>query len=251
MPRIDHVCIATRNIFEGAERLRDETGLDTYDSGWFPGMGIGQRNVPLGNESYIEFMSVIDREQALEHFYAKWYEAVLADANRDDRFMGWVIAVDSMDDLKAIASEMGMPIATTGGEGIPGQTMTGEPTWDRRRPSGETNGPNHAVPDDRHHGWPRGLPNFMVWPPESNHPDSVPEARAVRHRGRQPKGIAWVEVGDEALTREWLGPIGDQLDVRYVDGPAGLYAVGIRTDGEDIVIRREPAPLRLNVHYTP
>jgi hypothetical protein len=250
MPRIDHVAIATRNIYEGSARLRDETGLDTYDSGWFPGMGIGQRNVPLGGNSYIEFMSVIDRDQAMQHFYGKWYQAVLDDAGREDRFMGWVIAVDSMDELRAIAGEMGMPIATTSGVAIPGVTVAGEDAWDRRRPNGETNGPNHAVPDDRHHGWPRGLPNFMVWDEGSQHPDTVPEASLARHRV-QPRGIQWVEVGDPALTREWLGPIGDRLDVRYVDGPAGLYAIGIKTDDGEIVVRRKPAPLAMSVHYTP
>jgi hypothetical protein len=250
MPRIDHVSIGARNIYEGAARLRDETGLDTYDGGWFPAMGIGQRQVPLGNDSFIEIESVIDHDAASGHFFGRWFEAVLADAGREDRFMGWVIAVESMEELDSIARRLGLPIATTSGDAIPGSTVAGEDGWDKRRLHGETSGPNHAVPDDRHHGWPRGLPTFMVWPEESHHPDALPEARSVDHRV-QPQGIAWVEVGDASLTRPWLGALGDQLDVRFVDRPAGLYAVGIRTDRDDIVIRREPAPISLGGHYAP
>ncbi|MCZ7536247.1 MAG: VOC family protein [Acidimicrobiia bacterium] len=61
MLRIDHFCIGSRHLYEGAERFRAETGLDSYDGGWFPGMGVGQRIVPLGDLCYIEIESVIDR----------------------------------------------------------------------------------------------------------------------------------------------------------------------------------------------
>jgi hypothetical protein len=244
--RIDHVCIGARNIYDGFERLRDETGFDAYDGGWNPGMGVGQRIVPLGAKTYIEVNSVVDRDMALGHFHGRWYEAVLSDAGREDRFMGWVIAVDSKAELDAISDRLGLEIAHEG-KRVDGK----ETAWKRRRPNGQSHR-NENVPDDRHHGWPRGLPMFMNWPGESegDHPDLIPEALAVEHRA-QPRGIAWVEVGDEALTRDWLGPAVEDIDVRFVDGPAGLYGMGVRTDDGEVVIRRKPVPLSMGAHWNP
>ena len=246
MHRIDHVCIGVRNIYEGSERLRDETGFDWYDGGWNPGMGVGQHIVPLGSRTYIEVNSVIDREMALEHFHGRWYEAVLSDARREDRFMGWVIATESMDELQAIADRIGLEVASEGK-----REGEKELAWKRRRPNGKSHR-NENVPDDRHHAWPRGLPMFMHWPGEAegDHPDLIPEARAVDHRVR-PAGISWVEVGAEAATQEWLGPAIEHMDVRFVDKPAGLYAMGIRTETGEVVIGRKPVPLALGGHYRP
>ena len=133
-----------------------------------------------------------------------------------------------------------------------GKVVDGKETaWKRRRPNGKSHR-NENVPDDRHHGWPRGLPMFMRWPDEDagDHPDLIPEAFAVEHRVT-PRGIAWVEVGDEQLTREWLGPAIDDLDVRFVDSPAGLYGMGVRTDSGEVAVRRKPVPLELGVNYQP
>jgi hypothetical protein len=245
--RIDHACIGVRNIYDGFERLRDETGFDSYDGGWSPGMGVGQRIVPLGAKTYIEINSVVDRDMALNHFHGRWYEAVLGDAGREDRFMGWVIATDTRDELDAIADRMGLEIAHEG-KWVDGKEMA----WKRRRPNGKSHR-NENVPDDRHHGWPRGLPMFMNWPGEAegDHPDLIPEARAVEHRAALPRGISWVEVGDEKATREWLGPVVDDLDVRFVDAAAGLYAVGVETDDGEVVIRRPPVPLKFAASYRP
>jgi hypothetical protein len=142
---------------------------------------------------------------------------------------------------------MGLEIARAG-KWVDGQ----ETAWKRRRPNGQSHR-NENVPDDRHHGWPRGLPMFMNWPGEAagDHPDLIPEARAVRHRGAQPGGIAWVEVGDRKLTRDWLGPALQDMDVRFVDAPAGLYGMGVKTDDTEIVIRRKPVPLALAASYQP
>ena len=70
--------------------------------------------MPLGRHCYIEINSVIDHDTATRHFYGRWYEAVFADADRADRFLGWVIAVDKMDELHEIAERIGEPIAAEG-----------------------------------------------------------------------------------------------------------------------------------------
>ena len=160
--------------------------------------------------------------------------------------MGWVIATESMDELQAIADRIGLEVASEGK-----REGDKELAWKRRRPNGMSHR-NENVPDDRHHAWPRGLPMFMHWPGEADgdHPDLIPEALTVDHR-RQPAGIAWVEVGDEATTREWLGPVALDLDVRYLDAPAGLYGIGVRTETTEVAIRRPAVPLALGVHYRP
>jgi hypothetical protein len=245
MPRIDHFSLGCRNIYEGCERLRDATGLDNYDSGWMPGMGVAHRTVPLGQHTYIEVESVIDYDAASRHFFGQWFESVLADAGREDRLMGWVIAVDTPEELQEIADRIDLPVADNG-------AWDGdlEMTWDRLMPDGRKHKASN-VPDDRHHGWPRGLPMFMRWEDkEHDHPDTIRDATTVKHRVK-PDGISWVEVGDEVTTRAWLGPLADQLDVRYVDGPAGLYGVGIASDSGDIVIRAKPVPLHLGTRYNP
>jgi hypothetical protein len=246
MHRIDHVCIGARNPYEAADRLRAETGLVAYDGGWNPSMGMAQRIVPLGRRTYLEINSIIDRDLGANHFYGGWYLATLDDAGGADRFMGWVIAVDTMDELHAIADRIGLEI------GAEGKWENGrEMTWKRRLPSGHSHR-NENVPDDRHHAWPRGLPMFMHWPGEAqgDHPDSIAEARAVVQPSH-PDGIAWVEVGGEGAVREWLGPALADMDVRFVDEPAGLYAVGIRTADTELVIRRPPVPLSMARYYTP
>ena len=43
---IDHVCLATRNVYVTASRLRERLGLESYDGGWFPHTGVAMRVVP-------------------------------------------------------------------------------------------------------------------------------------------------------------------------------------------------------------
>jgi hypothetical protein len=223
MLRIDHFCVGVRHLYEGASRLRAQTGLDPYDGGWFHDIGLAQRTVPLGNDCYMEIESVICHPWAVEHRFGRWFESVISQPG--DHFMGLVLAVDSLEELEAAAKRMGTTVART---------------WGRVRPDDQRNmAYNTALPDQ--HPWPRGLPVVMYWPDMSQHPDRIPQAATVNHRVT-PKGIASVEVGGQAELRKWLGPEVDSLPVRYVDAPPGLRAVGIATDGDEIVLRLAPAP---------
>ncbi len=64
MLKIDHVALCSTNLYETAYQLRDESGLESYEGGYFRGGGVAQRVVPLGNDQYIEIESVIDPEEA-------------------------------------------------------------------------------------------------------------------------------------------------------------------------------------------
>jgi hypothetical protein len=239
---IDHFAIGAKHIYEGAIRLRDETGLESYDGGFFPGMGVAQRPVPLGRHTYIEIESVIEKDMARDHFFGRWFDDVLTAA--DGCFMGWVIKVGTMDEMRELAARFGTeikPIPKTGGMAA----------WGRTLPSGYRHGTPIMTPDAANHPWPRGLPGFIYWPDLDDMPDTIPEAKAVVHRGPIPDGIAWMELGDEALTREFIGPGSYDMDLRFIDAPAGLYAVGINSDQGEIVIRRDPVPLELAADFTP
>ena len=63
MARLSHVCLGVQNLYEGAHRLREETGLENYDSGWFRA-GMANRIFPVGNDQYIEVESLIDPRMA-------------------------------------------------------------------------------------------------------------------------------------------------------------------------------------------
>jgi hypothetical protein len=90
------------------------------------------------------------------------------------------------------------------------------------------------------HTWARGLPNWYFHEDMSSHPSRL----AGRGHGTSLREIAWIEVGgDPAILRRHLGEEAfEALPVRFVDGPGGLYGLGILTArDEEIAIRRDSA----------
>ncbi|MCZ7536246.1 MAG: hypothetical protein M5T61_10170 [Acidimicrobiia bacterium] len=153
--------------------------------------------------------------------------------------MGWALAVDSMDELRELSQRIGSPLSDILGRSGDGAAR-GAAAAERQDPQSQG-----VVPGVRDHGWPRGLPQICLWEDVvADHPDTIAEAATVAHTV-QPNGISWGEVGDEAATRAWIGPAITEIDIRFRDAPAGLYAVGIRAESAEIVVRREPAPLEL------
>ena len=52
----------------------------------------------------------------------------------------------------------------------------------------------------------------------------------------KPVGIKYIELaGDRKATEEWMGT--DALPLRWVEGPPGIKAVGIKTESGTIVMR--------------
>jgi hypothetical protein len=211
---ISHVCYACQNLYEAAARLRDTTGLDTYDGGWFAN-GLANRIMPLGNNQYIEVESLIDRNMAKGS--ALWFAGETD--KRGDALLGWLIRVETKAELDSVGRRLGK-----------------EPQFmsfpqNRMRPDGSKIEAFVVPPTPE--TWPRGLPNFVFWPDLSRHPDRIAAAHRVK-----PQGIAWVETGgSEAEIREWLGPEGEKLPVRFVGGEPGLRAVAVATATGEIVFR--------------
>ncbi|CAK0743241.1 hypothetical protein CVIRNUC_001454 [Coccomyxa viridis] len=59
--------------------------------------------------------------------------------------------------------------------------------------------------------------------------------RPADHRVK-PVGIEYIELaGDRKATEEWMGT--EALPLRWVEGPPGIKAVGIKTESGTIVMR--------------
>ena len=62
-----------------------------------------------------------------------------------------------------------------------------------------------------------------------------PVQTSVEHKV-QPQGIEYIELAaDKAAVEQWIGT--DKLPLRFVDGPAGIKAVGIKIATGTIVLK--------------
>jgi Glyoxalase-like domain len=222
---LDHFSLGVRNLYEGCHRLREETGLDNYDGGWFRGVGIANRIVPLPGDAYIEVEAVIDHYQPVADGeparFKRWFEDTLKGG--DDHWMFWCLRTKTLEDLDDVARRFGTTVTTVEG---------------RIRPNGFVG--SMTLAPDVDSAFARGLPNWYFTPDPSVYPS---RERTVEHR-RPLREIAWLEVGGDA--RELEEHVGtatfDSLPLRFVDRPAGLYGVGLKTvDGDEIAIRKESA----------
>jgi hypothetical protein len=212
---IDHVCIGCQNLYESAARLRSETKLDNYDGGW-GSIGNALRIVPLGNRQYLEVESIIDQRKAAGNAMAQYFTD---STDLGDALIGWVLRVDTLDELTEIATRIG-------------RTKNVGPFTARLKPDG-TAIEVYATPPSIE-TWPKGIPNFVYWPETTIHPGNEAAPHSI-----QPQGIAWLELGgDERAIREWIGSGSDRLPLRFVEGNPGLRAVAIDTDVGVKVIRR-------------
>jgi hypothetical protein len=83
--------------------------------------------------------------------------------------------------------------------------------------------------------WDWGLPNFFYVPDLSDHPSRLPIGPVP---GVKPCGIAWMELGgsDEAMS-DWLGIPALSLPIRFNGKTAGFYALAVKTERGEVVIR--------------
>jgi hypothetical protein len=262
MIHIDHICIASQNLYESTFRISQETGLGNYDGGFFPGVGAANKIIPLGGDSYIEVESIVN-PYALTHLPSQegvvsrmvdWFYKSVA---KGDVFMGWCLRADSLSELRQVADYHKTEIRGLDHGEIEGRndgrqrvsgTMVGSAqasfageAWPkefpgRQRMNGTTVRAAQApVASD---AWPKGFPNTYVFADMSAHPSRIPVEPGS---GRvTPKGIEWLEVGgtDEQM-RNWLGTVPHaSFPLRFNGKRPGLYAVAVSTDGGEVVIRR-------------
>lgn len=216
MIEIDHICVGVKNVYEGAQRLRDETGLGNYEGGWFPDLGLANRIVPLGDDTYIEVESVIDIFKVEERNQAAvWFRDKVA---AGDVFIGWCARATTRAEMEAIAKRLDSDI-------LEGRLRT--------RPDGSS--PVAMRVPETMKCWDAGLPNFFHIPDLSRHPSRLPIGPGP---GVKPYGIAWMELGgSEKVMSDWLGIPASSLPLRFNGKAPGLYALAVKTERGEVVIR--------------
>jgi hypothetical protein len=221
MIHIDHISISAANIYEASHRLREETGIGFYDAGFFPG-GNANRVFPLGGSTYLEVGGFVDVFVASDPKRPKpwWYEKV-----RDgDRFSGLCLRVDTLDELKEIADRLKVK--------FPAGPLS------KTKPDG-TQLYAYGVPSASD-AWPKGLPNWYYFPDYNKHPSGQPVIGTTDLVN--PLGISFLEVGGtEGALIEWMGVPASNYPFRFNGKVPGLYAVGVKTEKGEIVIRRKSA----------
>jgi hypothetical protein len=216
MIHVDHVCLGTRNLWEGTERLRTETGLGFYEGGWFPKLGLANKIFPTGGDTYIEVESVVD-----VHEYENGNPAArfFRDKCRDgDVFIGWCARVDSREELEQLAKRLGSDVFETGlrqrADGVLGVAV--------RTPE--------TIPC-----WKVGLPNFFYVADITMHPSRM----STQHGTKTPLGLSWLELGGTAEEmNDHLGMSAASLNLRFNGGAHGLHAMGVNTNAGEVEIRR-------------
>ncbi len=226
MFHLDHFSLITRNQSEATFRLSRETGLGSYDGGFFPKFGAGIRVIPLGEDVFLEIQSLVDldvmkRELETPSFFGQ----VLM--KRRETFLAWCFRTDTEAELEEFSRVTGHKIDREVLNYENAQQMM--------------NGDKNVVIEAPNalECWPQGMPNVYWWPDMTKHDSRYPvEARTG---DREPLGLAWVEVGGtEADFDAWFGGLTRAKDhpVRFNGGKHGLYALGVKTTKGEVTIRR-------------
>ena len=225
MVEIDHICLGVQHLFEGAYRLRNETGFGDYEGGWFPQTSLANRIVPLGDDTYIEVEAVVDAYQ----LRAAEPVSVFFDAcvQRGDAYVGWCVRVASREELDRVARRLHADVVE--------HTL-------KLLHDGQAGAGVARVPDAIS-CWAAGKPNFFYFPDMTVHGSRQIPTTPIRC---SPQGLAWMEVGGtvEEMS-DWLGISADMLPLRFNGAAAGLYAVAVNTaEGERVIRRRNHRDLR-------
>lgn len=204
---IDHVILATADIYATSARLERDHGLVSLPGGRHAGHGTGNRIVPLG-EAYIEIMGVVDEEEAAASPMGAWLRDQTADG---DRVAALCLRTDARG-LDATAERLGLRPLPMSRDAPGGVTLT----W-------RLAGLAEAMADP-------SRTFFIDWQVPA---DLHPALGDARHRVR-PTGFASVELaGDEDAIRTWLGE--DVPGVRIVAAPGSSVRAAVAlADGREL-----------------
>jgi Glyoxalase-like domain len=205
--RVDHVVRAVPDLDREGERLLASFGLASVAGGIHPGWGTANRIVPLG-ATYLELIAVAHPGPAEASVFGR------AVAERASGGGGWLALCLADDHLEATARRLSLEVRP-GARTLPdGRTIRwrGAGLEDPRR-----------TPD---------LPFFIEWESQDVHPGRT----ALAH----PRGVTSltnVEVaGDEARFRAWTGSVDPAVSFAARE-PAGVLAVTLSADGDDLELR--------------
>ncbi len=224
---LDHIHMGCANVYTTAFDLMKATKIGHYDGGFAGNITIGHKTVPLGGSAYIEIESIVDPFATADATKRPWWYR-RAVAVKSPIFSGVCLRVNTMDELSEIAKRHGgtirpRPTIRTPPEAPPAKF------WDAPYAAGM------ADP------WESGKPTWCCWEDRLYmHPSGQPVVNAPGLV--DPMGVAWMEMGGtKARMQEWLGHNPDDLHMKFNGKSPGLYAIGVSTDGGEVVIRRPSA----------
>ena len=203
---IDHVILATADIYVTSARLERDHGLVSLPGGRHAGHGTGNRIVPLG-DAYIEIMGIVDEEEAAASPMGAWLREQTASG---DTVAALCLRTDATG-LDATAERLGLRPLPMSRDAPGGVTLT----W-------RLAGLGEAMRDP-------SRTFFIDWQvPPGQHP-ALGDAR---HRVR-PTGFASVELaGDEVAIRRWLGEDVPGVRIAPASEPGVRAAVALAGGGE-------------------
>jgi hypothetical protein len=220
MIRVDHISMAVQNVYEAANRLREETGLGFYDGGWSTA-GLASRIFPLGPGCYLQMEGIVDataltaqKTGALRLFHEQ--------TAKGDCLRGFAMGTGTLAELEAVGARLKLPV-------------TSNPTAGRMLPDGErlvVSGVGSVT-----QLWPKGLPNWNYFPEATRHPSGqpvVPVPGLVK-----PLGLAGLELGgDERAMAEWIGVAPASLKMAFDGKGPGVRGFGVQTERGVVWVRR-------------
>jgi Glyoxalase-like domain len=222
--KVDHVALAVRNLYEGFMDFRRETGLEVIEGGYFPAFGIANKLIPLGRSTFIEIEATIDYRAGMKSLMGKWFYDV---AENGAKWVGLCLRVGDLAELEEVGARLGTAVYVDAANVVDGVAY--ESSYFMA--NGEKHPPQPRTPDAS--VWKQGLPTFFVMD-MTNHVGNV----EMPHKHKT-DGFAWLEIGGtEKQAQDWIGVHPDELHIRC-NGKSrlGLYAVAIKTEGDDIVVR--------------
>ncbi|TDD36386.1 VOC family protein [Saccharopolyspora elongata] len=227
MISLDHIAVWSDNLYRTTIDLSRATGLGSADGGYFPGLGLGQKLLSLGDYVYIEVESIVDHRMIAER--APMALELERQSANGDCFAGLCLRSDNLDEIAEFARHRGIAPA----ENIAGGKVRMVPA--------QGSAPSVHAPDFWN-SWRLGKPNIYYVPDLTNHSSLLPVQPGTGDvRGT---GVISIEIGGtEPDLRAWLGdvvkPAELGIEIVYNGGPDGLYAVTFdSTDG--------PRTIRLN-----
>jgi hypothetical protein len=226
MFHLDHFGLFTRNHSEATFRLSRETGLGSYDGGFFPNYGIGIRVMPLGGDTFLEIESLADFD-VMKKELAQPTMMGQTLARRKETFLLWSFRTDTEEELEEFARVTGHKIdrELLNYENAQ-QMMNGDKNVVIEAPSAFVS-------------VPLGMPNVYYWPDMSKHDSRYPvEARTGT---KEAVGLSWIEVGGTpADLDDWFKGLTRAKDhaIRFNGLAHGLYAIGVNTTQGEVTIRR-------------
>ncbi|MEV0056359.1 VOC family protein [Saccharopolyspora shandongensis] len=231
MISLDHIAVWSDNLYRTTVDLSRATGLGSADGGYFPGLGLGQKLLSLGDYVYIEVESIVDHRMIAER--APMALELERQSANGDCFAGLCLRSDNLDEIAEFARHRGI---------APSENIAGGKV---RMVPAQGSAPSVHAPDFWN-SWRLGKPNIYYVPDLANHSSLLPPQPGTGDvRGT---GVISIEIGGtEPDLRAWLGdvvkPAELGIEIVYNGGPDGLYAVTFDSTAGPRTIRLNPITL--------